>query len=126
MHLSLSFRFVEDALNKKLIGLVKKAGISHSVDDSGTIHYLPNDEETMENDLIGAVRSLIFDPWQVLTCPQNWLEIYRQHMVQHNIPFSEELIDDQMWFIIPAKYRPQSWKLSNSKRRKKKAPASTM
>jgi hypothetical protein len=125
MDLSLSFKFVDDVLNKKLIGLVKKAGSSHSVDDGGAIHYSPNDEETMENDLIGAVRSLICDPWQVLTCPQNWVEIYRQYMIQHNIPFSEELMDDQMWFIIPGKYRPQAWKLSTNKKPKKKASAST-
>ena len=41
MAAKLSFRFVEDDLNRRLIALLKKTEISHSVDKNGVIQYSP-------------------------------------------------------------------------------------
>jgi len=116
MELSLSFRFVDDDINDKLIGLVKKARVKHAVDGRGIIHYSPADEEKVENDLIASLRNRLFASWQVLSCPQDWTELYKRYMSRHDIPFHEELIGHEVCFLIPRKYRPSLWKLTAQKK----------
>jgi hypothetical protein len=108
---TLSFRFAEDDLNRRLIALLKKNGIRHSVDENGVIHYSPEDEKSVENDLVSSIRKRVFSSWQVLSCPKEWTERYKQYMTQRDIPFKEELIGGQLCFLLPRKYRPQRWKL---------------
>jgi hypothetical protein len=119
MPLSLSFRFADDELNDKLIDLVKKNRIKHSVDDGGIVHFSPDDEDVMENTLICSIRDDVFTSWQVLSCPRDWTDCYREYMAQHDVPFHEELIDDGVCFLIPRRYRPNSWKLTAKKTRQK-------
>jgi len=107
----LSFKFAEDDLNRRLMALLKKQGIRYSVDQHGLIHYSPDDEASVENDVIGSIRDRVFSPWQVLHCPKDWVEPYKQYMMQHGIPFKEELNDGQLSFLLPRKYRPHQWKL---------------
>jgi hypothetical protein len=111
MALACSFKFVDDQLNRKLIGRLKESDIKHLVDKSGVVHYSAGDEEAMENDLIRAIRDQVFRSWQILSCPKDWIEQYRDYMIQHEIPFSEELIDNQLCFLIPRRYRPDSWRI---------------
>jgi hypothetical protein len=106
-----SFRFLDKELNLKLIGLVKKANIDHAIDKEGVIHYSADDEEVVGNDLICSIRDKTLPSWQVLTCPSDWIERYRDYMSRHNIPFREELSNGELWFLIPRKCRPHSWKL---------------
>jgi hypothetical protein len=113
MRSTLSFRFVEDDLNRRLITLLKENAIRHSVDKNGVIHYSPDDEESVENDLISSIRNCVFPSWQVLSCPKNWTKRYKEYMTEHDIPFKEELIDGQLWFLLPQKHRPQRWKLND-------------
>lgn len=108
-----SFRFSDDVYNRRLIDLLKKRQIRHSVDKQGIIHYAPEDEECVENDLIASIRTRIFSSWQVLSCPQEWLERYRFYMTQHGISFEEEWDDGQVCFLLPQKYRPHRWKLES-------------
>jgi hypothetical protein len=108
---SRSFRFGDDDLNRRLIVLLKQKEIEHSVDANGAIHYSPEDEEFVENELICSIRNRVFSSWQVLSCPKDWFDRYRQYMIQHDIRFKEELIDGQMCFLLPQQYRPHRWKL---------------
>ncbi len=110
MGLTLSFRFVDEDLNRRLIARLKGSEIRHTVDEEGTIHYSPDDEEVVENEFVGALRSRVFRPWQVLTCPKEWIDRYRNYMIRNDIPFREELAGGQVWFLIPRKYRPHLWK----------------
>jgi hypothetical protein len=110
----LSFRFVDEALNRRLIGLLKKSRVKHSIGEAGVIHYSAADVDLVENDLICSIRTNIFPTWKVLTCPIDWAERYRRYMVRHNIPFQEELATGELWFLIPSKYRPHSWKLEEA------------
>ena len=110
----LSFKFVDESLNRRLIDLLKKSGVEHCIDKAGVIHYSPNHEELIENELIGSIRARVFPSWQVLTCPRGWTNRYKRYMVQHNIPFKEELAVGRLWFLIPRKYRPHSWKLEEA------------
>lgn len=112
MGFTLSFKFLEDDLNRRLIALLKNE-IGHAVDENGVIHYSPRDEWSVENDLIGSIRDRVFSPWQVLSCPKEWAERYRRYMVKHDISFKEELSDGQLWFLLPRKYRPHRWKLDD-------------
>jgi hypothetical protein len=59
------------------------------------------------------IRNEVFPSWQILTCPKDWIERYRQYMTQHDIPFTEELANHELWFLIPRKYRPHSWKIED-------------
>jgi hypothetical protein len=111
MGATLSFRFAEDDLNRRLIALLKRNEIRHSVDKNGVIHYSPEDEELVENDLISSIRTRVFSSWQVLTCPKEWAERYKQYMARHDIPFKEEWSHGQLWFLLPQKFRPHRWKL---------------
>jgi hypothetical protein len=108
---TLSFRFADEDLNRRLIALLKKKEIRHFVDEHEVIHYSREDEDSVENNLIRSIRNRVFSSWRVLTCPTDWTDRYRQYMSRHDIPFKEELIDGQSWFLLPRKYRPQRWKL---------------
>jgi hypothetical protein len=114
MHYERSFRFAEDNLNRLLIALLKQHAIKHSVDEEGVIHYAPEDEEAVENDLIPSIRDRLFDDWQVLSCPKEDAERYQHYMARHDIPFKEERIDGQLCFLLPRKYRPHRWKLEEA------------
>jgi len=111
MALKRSFRFVDDDLNRRLIVLLKKRKVGHSVDRNGVIHYSPDDAAFVGNDLIGSIRGDVFSAWQVLTCPEDWIRRYRDYMTQHEIPFTEEISNGQLWFLLPRKHRPHAWKL---------------
>jgi hypothetical protein len=113
MSSTLSFRFAEDDLNRRLIARLRKNRIRHSVEENGVIHYSREDEEAVENDLICSIRNRVFPSWQVLSCPKEWTQQYRQYMTHHDIPFTEELVDGQLWFLLPRKYRPHRWKLAD-------------
>ena len=106
-----SFKFLDSALNHELIMLLKRAKIEHRVDSDGTIHYSKDDEDTVDNDLICSIRDKVFASWQVLTCPRDWGARYKEYMKQHAVPFLEERSNGELWFLIPRKYRPHSWRL---------------
>ncbi len=106
-----SFRFLDKRLNRKLIGLLRRAQIKHSVDEDGLIHYFERDIETVENDLICSLRTKVFPTWSLQTCPADWVESYRRYMGKRGIPFKEELSDGELWFLIPGRFRPLRWKL---------------
>jgi hypothetical protein len=110
-----TFRFLNNPLNKQLISLLKKAKVKHSLDQNDVIHYQPDDEEMIENEFISSVRSKTFSSWQLLSCPQEWVEIYKSYMNRHKIKFAEELIDGRVNFLIPRSVRPHSWKLTPPK-----------
>src|SRR5438445_7659988 len=101
-----SFRFVDDSLNRRLIALMKKRGVRHLVGKDGIIRYKADDEELVENKLLEPIRESVFQPWQIISCPKDWAERYKSYMVHHRVPFVEELINSQLCFLIPRKYRP--------------------
>jgi len=106
-----SFRFANAKLNECFIARLKKAGIVYAIDRDGVVHYSQHDEEVVENELICSIRNEVFSSWHVLSCPKDWTERYEQHMKRHHVPFSQELINDHVCYLIPRKYRPHSWKL---------------
>ena len=108
-----SFRFVDDDLNLRLITLLKRSGIRHVVGKNGVVRYSPQSEDVVENELICSIRDALFPSWQVLSCPGQWAERYKSYMTRHRVPFVEELIDNQLCFLIPRRYRPHSWKLQD-------------
>lgn len=118
MVLKRSFRFADDTLNRRLITLLKKRAIGHAVGRNGVIHYSPDDAECVENILIDSIRSSVFPFWQVLTCPEDWTRRYRDYMTRHAIPFTEEISDGQLWFLLPRRYRPHAWKLEDQSSRR--------
>ena len=113
MDLTYSFRFLDSGLNRKLIELVKKSRVEHFIDKEGAVHYAPDDEETVGNDLICSIRDRVFASWQILTCPSDWVEQYRIYMDRNAVPYREELVNNELVFLIPGSYRPHTWKLDN-------------
>jgi hypothetical protein len=95
----------------------KKAEIDHFIDKDGIVSYSADEEEIVENDLIGSIRNRIFPSWQVLTCPSDWTGSYKDYMNRHGIPFREELSNGELWFLIPRQYRPHAWKLDGPTKR---------
>jgi hypothetical protein len=118
-----SFKFVNGELNRRFLALVKKAGIRCLIDDGGAVHYAPADVEVVENELICPIRDAVFSSWQILHCPKNWANRYKDHMIRQDVPFVEELIDGQLCFLIPRKYRPHAWKLDNQGSKAEDTPA---
>lgn len=110
---TLSFRFVDDDLNDRLVSLVKKAGVRHQISPDGAIRYSYDDEDRVENELIRSIRDHVFSSWQIVACPPAWIDRYMQYMTQHKILFFEECADGERWFLIPAKHRPHLWKLKD-------------
>jgi hypothetical protein len=111
MNRTYSFKFLNDRLNLRLIGLMKKANIDYVIDRNGAIRYSRHDEEIVGNELIRTIRNEVFSAWQVLSCPKDWTERYKEYMTKKRVEFAEELINDQLCFLLPRKYRPHSWKL---------------
>lgn len=114
-----SFKFLDEALNQRLLGLLRGAKIDHAVDADGVIHYSADDEEVVDNELISSVRDEVFPAWKVVTCPRDWRGRYRDYMIRHGVPFREELSNGELWFLIPRKYRPHSWKLGGPARKER-------
>src|SRR5690242_16234020 len=112
MSLTHSFKFVDEDLNRRFLARVKKTRINHRVDKRGVVHYSPGDDELVESSLLEPIRNEVFSAWQVLSCPADWTERYRQYMARRAIPFEEELANDQVCFLLPREYRPHAWKLS--------------
>jgi hypothetical protein len=112
-----SFKFLDKELNRELVRLFKKCKIDHSIGTDGTVHYSPDNEEVVGNNLICSIRDKVFSSWQVLTCPPDWTARYQEYMGCHGIPFREELSNGELWFLLPRQYRPHSWKLDGSKRK---------
>lgn len=106
-----SFKFLDADLNNQLLALLKKGKIKHDVGKDGLVHYSPDDEEVVENDIICSIRDRAFPSWQVLTCPPHWAARYKKYMRHQRIAFQEELSNGEMWFLLPRKYRPARWKL---------------
>jgi hypothetical protein len=77
------------------------------------------DTELVENELIASVRDVVFFPWQIISCPKDWTQRYKNYMRKHGIPYVEELIDNQLCFLIPRAFRPHSWKLGKEPSRKR-------
>lgn len=111
MALTFSFRFLDDELNHKLVALLKKSHVKHKIDKDGVIYYSPEDEDAVGNDLIPSIRDRAFSPWQIISCPKNWADRYKLHMTRHGVPFVEELIDNQLCFLISRHHRPHSWQM---------------
>jgi hypothetical protein len=111
MNRTFSFKFLNDKLNLRLIGLLKKANIDYTVDRDGVILYSSSDENLVGNELIRTIRNEVFPDWQLLSCPKDWIERYKRYMTYKHVEFREELINNQLCFLLPRKYRPHSWKL---------------
>lgn len=105
-----SFRFLDECLNRQLIAAFGKSEIKHAVAKDGTIRYSPADEHAGE-DLICSVRAGVFPSWQILTCPPDWIAVYREYMNDHAIRFHEEIDDGTLWFLLSRRLRPHMWKL---------------
>ena len=114
MNRTCTFKFMDENLNRRLLALVKKAQVEHTIDVEGVLHYSAKDEDTIGNELIPSIRDDVFSSWQILSCPPDATERYRHYMRRHDVPFAEELIDNQVCFLLARKYRPHSWKLQES------------
>jgi hypothetical protein len=114
MNLTYSLKFVDDKLNHELISLLAKAGVKHRIGKEGIIHYSPDDEEVVGNKILPGIRNKLFSSWQIISCPQDWAERYRRYMIRHDVSFVEELIDNQMCFLVSRRHRPHSWQLEES------------
>jgi len=112
MEMDSSFRFLDDQRNHRLMNSVRKADIKHCIDADGVLHFSSRDDELVENELIKSLRDERFPSWQILSCPSDWTERYREYMMRHAIPFEEELIDGQTSFLISRKHRPLQWRLA--------------
>ncbi len=118
MESTYSFRFSDEKLNRRLISLLQRHGVRHSVGKNGAVRYAPEDTELVENELIASIRDKVFSSWQIISCPKDCAEHYRNYITKHGVPYVEELIDDQLCFLIPRTYRPHSWKLGKAPYRK--------
>lgn len=106
-----TFRFVDEELNGKLLTLLEKAAVEHTVDNNGVVHYSIADEDRIGNELICSIRDRQFPSWQIVDCPPEWVDSYKEYMRQRDICFVEELTDGRVSFLISDHYRPGSWKL---------------
>jgi hypothetical protein len=111
-----SFRFRDETLNRRLISLIKQSQAHCSVDSRGVVRYAADDVDLIENEIISRVRTSVFPRWQIICCPSEWAESYKQYMLAHGIPHVEELSDRERCFLVPRKFRPHAWKLNEPRR----------
>ena len=109
----ITFRFKKDLWNDKLIELIKeKAFDKVGISKDGEIFYSYEFEDFIANELISSIRSNMYSSWQVVHCPADCEELYRNYMTKRNISFEEEIRDEKLRFVIHRSYRPHSWKLA--------------
>lgn len=48
---------------------------------------------------------------KLLSCPEDWLDKYRNYMNKHKVPYEEVIDGKEICFIIPSKYRPHAWRI---------------
>jgi hypothetical protein len=104
-----SFKFLDEELNRRLVSSLKRARVPHRLDGSNAVHFSNHDEGAIENDVISPIRSSVFEQWQVLTCPADWVPRYKAYMLGHGVPFKEELIDGNVAFLLPGNVKPHHW-----------------
>jgi hypothetical protein len=112
-----TFKFVDQKLQRQLLRELKKAKAVYWVDADDAIQYSDDQVDLIENRVLSAVRGRAFQRWQILSCPAGWSHRYKEYMVQHQIPFVEELIDNRLCFLLPRAYRPHSWKFAEARRK---------
>ncbi len=106
-----TFRFANPELNAELASRLRTAQLRHSVTPDGTTSYAAADEERVENGILQEMRNQVFARWQLVFCPPDWADRYRQYMAIHRVPSEEQWADGQPCFLIPRQYRPHTWKL---------------
>lgn len=107
-----SFRFADDELNQKLAALLRRrARGKYEIDGDGCVNYSHDYEELIGNELISAVRAMVFPSWQVLAFPQHWTNSYRRYMHEHQVPYREEMRDGELRCLIERGRRPHLWSL---------------
>jgi hypothetical protein len=105
------FKFADKHLNEQLLSLVKKSAVPSGIERDGRILYRSEDEEAFE-DLLAEVRDSVFSRWQVLSCPEDWVQKYRSALEDRGIEFQEELNNGAVEFLIPEECRPHRWKMN--------------
>jgi hypothetical protein len=110
-----SFRFVDGGLQADLLARVRSSGALHAVDADGTLRYASLEAELVENELICSVREQVFPDWHLFTLEGDetprprTMALYRAYMVEHGIPFAEEVADGSVWFLLPQGYDSFEW-----------------
>lgn len=112
-----NFKFLDDELNERLRKLAASSGVNHRIDSDGTLHYSADDVDLVENELLRTIRSSVFPSWQIINCPAEWANSYKDYMLIHNVKFKEELLDGQLRFLLARNHRPHHWKLRDPKGR---------
>ena len=111
-----SFRFLNGSMNAQLRHLLLENKIDHSVSDNGLIFYRLQDEEFIENELISSIRNKLFPLWQILFCPEEDRDGLLGYMKARNIRYEVEIMDGKLTFLLPAQYRPHSWKYASKRK----------
>jgi len=109
-----SFRFLDSSRSRELRTRLRRANIPFTVDHDGSVRFSADDEERVENEIIGPMRDEKFSSWQLLFCPPSWAARYKAYMSRHNVPFEEQWVDDGPCFLIPKQYRPHTWHLESA------------
>ena len=110
MRMNRTFRFMPPKLNAALQAALNGADIDHAVDRWGYVYYHDRDTEAFE-DILATVRSSVFESWQVLSCPADAVNAYRQVMRQRKVRFVVEVDNNRVEFLIPGDVDPHSWPL---------------
>lgn len=108
MQFERNFRFLNQQLNSLFIHQMLESGLKRNLDDNGIVYFNSVDEEAVEI-ILAKIRDSWFDTWQILSCPADWVNKYRQEMKRLNVPFTEELNDGQVEFLIPESCNPHDW-----------------
>lgn len=112
MPLPRNFRFLNDRLNSILISTLIVSDIQVNWDENSVIYFDEKDEEAIEG-ILAKIRTAQFPTWQVLSCPVDWVNQYRQEMKRRQVPYLEELNDGQIEFLLPGNCEPHDWKFAS-------------
>jgi|GEM_PF-2726217 hypothetical protein len=105
------FRFLDSELQGRLVKLVRAMGLDYEVEDG---HVRTRDEDwSVVEDLRAAVRSSVFDEWQVWRgrdgLGAETRARYRAYMKEHEIRYFEEEENGTHWFVFRAAEDPYQW-----------------
>ena len=115
-----TFRFVDESLQRELLGLAAASGAPHAVDADGSLRYSSANEPHVWDDLICSARDRLFPEWRIFTLegddiprPQE-TEAYRRYMLDHGIPHHEERHNGFTWFLIPDDQDSHEWEVPSA------------
>ena len=111
----MKFKFENLDLQKRVIGDLHASNSQFRLLPDTTVEFEKEDMETddygcmLEDVILRQIRGSVFDKWQLLSCPPESVDSYKEYMGKHGIEYEIEIHDGMESFLLSQEHDPDSW-----------------